>query len=198
GQVLDASAGQFSTQLFNSFYVGTARACGIDAVIQYEHLPHKVLLSGSWLNARSNYEGLDIENITETHNRTLEGKLAYEWTRGAWNVSGFLIAASGAPFTALLGSYSFQMPDGSQRTIPVFGGYNRASTATYVRADVSASYRWQWKNARWQFVASVYNVLNTPNYRAIQYSVSPNSPAINERQIRMLGCIPSLNLICQF
>jgi hypothetical protein len=51
---------------------------------------------------------------------------------------------------------------------------------------------------RWQLVASVYNVLNTPNYRAIQYNVTPGSGAINQREIRMLGRIPSINLICQF
>lgn len=198
GQVLDAAAGQFSTDIYKTFFVGNARAFGIDAALQFEQQAHKVLLTGSWLNARSNYDGFDIANITETYNRTTEGKLAYEWTRGPWNASAFVIAASGAPFTALLGSYAFQLPDGSPRTIPIFGGYNRDLTSPYVRADIAGSYRWQWKNMRWQLVASVYNVLNTPNYRAIQYNVTPGSGAINQREIRMLGRIPSINLICQF
>ena len=198
GQVLDAAAGQFSSGVSNLFFVGSSRALGLDATFQYEQAPHRLLVSASWLKALSNYHGFDITNVDETYNRMIEGKMAYEWTRGAWNASAFIIAASGAPYTALLGSSSFDMPDGTQRTIPLFGGYNRALTDPYVRADLSASYRWQWKNARWQLVASIYNLLNTPNYRAYQYSASSNSPQVNAREIRMLGRIPSVNLICQF
>jgi hypothetical protein len=139
--------------------------------------------------------------VLEDYNRAFEAKAAYEWKHGGWNVSLLVLAAGGAPYTALLGIYNYSLPDGSQQSLPQFGKYNAALTASYVRTDVTASYQWQWNAMRWQATVAVYNALDTPNYRAVQYSVLPNgtdNTNVNAREIRMLGRIPSLTIVCQF
>ena len=155
----------------------------------------------SQLYAVSNYEGFEQRNVAESYNRAAEGKMVYEWKKGPWNISLVVIAAQGAPYTKLEGSFTYSLPDGSNSMFPFFGGYNRATTSPYFRTDVSSGFQWQWNKTRWQSGVSVYNLLNTPNYRAIQYSVAragDNTVSMYEREIRMLGRIPSLNITCQF
>jgi hypothetical protein len=96
---------------------------------------------------------------------------------------------------------SFQLPDGSSRVFPLFGGYNRDRSAPYQRADIAVNYQWQWLTTKWRASLSVYNVFDSNNFRTIQYSVGENEPgnvSIQQREIRMLGRIPSLTLTCQF
>jgi hypothetical protein len=201
GQVLNAAAGQYTNTGFDGFFSGVAVARGFDAAVQWELAPHRLMVCYSLLYAMSNYEGFEQPSVVESYNRASEGKMVYEWRKGPWNVALILIAAQGAPYTKLEGSYNYSLPDGSTNAFPVFGGYNRAITSPYFRTDVSAGRQWQWNQTRWQLGFSIYNLLNTPNYRAIQYSVKrtdENSVSINQREIRMLGRIPSLNITCQF
>ena len=201
GQVLNAAAGQYTNISFAGFFTGEAFVTGIDAGVQWERPPHRLMASFSRMWAESNYEGLEQQRIQESYIRGAEGKMLYEWRKGAWNASLVVLAAQGSPYTALLGTFQYPLPDGSSSTFPVFGGYNRAQTEIYQRADIAAGYRWNWLNARWQFNLSVYNVFNTANYRAVQYSISKSDSdelRIHERPIRMLGRVPSINLTCQF
>jgi hypothetical protein len=201
GQSLDASAGQYANVDFQGFFSGIAYANGIDAAVQWERPPHRLLTSFSRVWASSDYSGFDQMQIQESYIRTHEGKLVYEWKKGAWNTSIVLLAAQGAPYTALLGMHSYQLPDGSVNSFPIFGGYNRANTTAYYRMDLAVGYRWQWFNTRWQLNLSVYNILDTPNYRAVQYSLSKANTGesiMSQREVRMIGRVPSINLICQF
>ena len=201
GQVLNASAGQYNDTGFDGFYTGTLRAAGIDVGAQWERSPHKIVMAYSRLFASSNYDVFELRNVLEDYNRAYEAKAAYEWKHGGWNVSLLVLAAGGAPYTALLGVYNYSLPDGSQQPLPQFGKYNAALTASYVRTDVTAGYQWQWNAMRWQATVAVFNAFDTPNYRAVQYSVLRNGPDntnVNAREIRMLGRIPSLTIVCQF
>jgi len=201
GQVLNAAAGQYANRDFNRFYVGEADIAGVDLAAQWERAPHRVSWAVSRIFSSSEYLGMEERDIAESYIRNWEGKMIYEWRRRSWSASLVYLAASGAPFTSFAGLHSFSLPDGSSRIFPLFGGYNRDSTAPYQRADVAVSYQWQWLSAKWQVALSVYNVFDTPNYKAIQYSVGQNEPgnvSIHQREIRMLGRIPSINVICQF
>jgi ferric enterobactin receptor len=201
GQVLNASAGQYTNAGFDGYYSGVAIARGFDAAVQWEQAPHRLLVCYSQLYAVSDYDDFEQRFVAESYNRAAEGKMVYEWKKGPWNIALVVLAAQGAPYTKLEGSYNYSLPDGSASVFPVFGGYNRATTAPYFRSDISAGCNWQWNKMRWQLGVSVYNVLNTPNYRAVQYSVArtdQNSVNINQREIRMLGRIPSINITCQF
>lgn len=200
-QVLDARAGDFTNRMPTGYLVGSSRATGIDATLQWQHSPHQLVAAYSLLLAFSNYDGLETKYVAESYNRLWEGKIAYEWVKGPWNVSLLMIGAAGAPYTSLLGSVPYSLPDGTMRFFPLYGGYNRARTAPYFRTDLSAGFRWLWNAMRWQLNASVYNVFDTPNYRAVQYSVLEKNTgplAFNERPIRMLGRIPSIQITCQF
>jgi hypothetical protein len=199
--VLNSAAGQYTNTGFGGYYVGVANIHGIDAGVQWEHVPHRLLCSFSRSWAGSNYENFELQEIQETYFRGVEGKLVYEWKRGPWNASIAFLAAQGNPHTALLGTYTYSLPDGSSAIFPLFGGYNRARTNAYYRTDIAMGYRWQWQQTQWQFNTSVYNVFDAQNYRAVQYSVSKASAdqlSINQRKILMLGRIPSINLTCRF
>jgi ferric enterobactin receptor len=201
GQVLNAAAGQYTNIAFDQFYTGVAKVRGMDVGAQWERPPHRVMAAFSRIWAKSNYDGFEYQEIQESYFRGNEGKLIYEWKKGPWNVSVVCIAAQGAPYTPLLGTYLYAMPDGSANVFPIFGGYNRAQTDAYFRTDLALGYRWQWSTTQWQLNVSLYNVFDTPNYKAIQYSVGKSTledRTINERQIQMLGRIPSMNLLCRF
>jgi hypothetical protein len=201
GQLLNATAGQYTNAGFSEFYTGVAFTHGIDVGVQWERAPHRVLCSFSRIWSESNYDGFELQRIQESYFRAAEGKLIYEWKKGAWNASIVLVAAQGAPYTSLQGTYAFELPDGTAQVFPVFGGYNRDMTDPYFRTDAAVGYRWLWQGAQWQLNISVYNALDSQNYRAIQYSVnrtSLNELSINQRQIQMLGRIPSMNVTCRF
>jgi hypothetical protein len=201
GQVLNAAAGQYTNTGFVGFYTGQAQMRGLDIALQWEKPPHRVMASFSGLQAESTYEGFEQLYTRETYNRAAEGKVVYEWKKRGWNASLLLVAAQGAPYTALIGAYNYALPDGSSKVFPLFGDYNGATASPYFRADVSAGYQWQWESIRLQLGVSVYNVLDTPNYRSMQYSAVSTSSAqwaFNERQIRMLGRIPSITLTGHF
>jgi hypothetical protein len=157
--------------------------------------------AASRIFSSSDYEGFETQNVVESHIRDVEAKLVYEWKVGPWSASILILASSGAPFTSLSGLQSFQLPDGSSRVFPLFSGYNRDRSSPYQRADIAANYQWQWLNTKWCASLSVYNVFDSNNFRTIQYSVGANEPgnvSVQQREIRMLGRIPSLTLTCQF
>ena len=159
------------------------------------------MCSVSRIYASSDYEGFELKQVVESYVRDAEAKLVYEWKSGPWSAAVLLIASSGAPFTGLAGLQPFNLPDGSARVFPLFGGYNRDRAAPYQRADVAGSYQWQWNATKWRLAFSIYNVFDANNYNAIQYSVGQNelgSVSVQKREIRMLGRIPSLTLSCQF
>jgi hypothetical protein len=201
GQVLNAAAGQYTNTGFVGFYTGQAQMRGLDISLQWEKPPHRLMAAFSGLQAESTYEGFEQLSTRETYNRAAEGKVVYEWKKRGWKASFLLVAAQGAPYTALLGAYNYALPDGSSKVFPLFGDYNGATASPYFRADISAGYQWQWESMRLQLGVSVYNVLDTPNYRSMQYSAVSTSSAqwaFNERQIRMLGRIPSITLTGHF
>jgi ferric enterobactin receptor len=201
GQVLNAAAGQYTNTGFVGFYTGQAQMRGLDIALQWERPPHRVMTAFSGLKAESSYEGFEQLYTRETYNRAAEGKVVYEWKKRSWNASLLLVAAQGSPYTALIGTYNYALPDGSSKVFPLFGDYNGATASPYVRVDVSAGYQWQWESMRLQLGVSIYNLLDTPNYRSMQYSAGSTSSAqwaFNERPIQMLGRIPSITLTGHF
>jgi hypothetical protein len=198
---LNAAAGQYTNQTFNQYYVGESTVAGLDVAAQWQRAPHRVMCAVSRIFSFSDYEGLETQNIVESHIRDVEAKLVYEWKVGPWSASALALASSGAPFTSLSGLQSFQLPDGSSRVFPLFGSYNRDRSVPYQRTDIAVNYQWQWFATKWRASLSVYNVFDSNNFRAIQYSVGENEPgnvSVQQREIRMLGRIPSLTLTCQF
>jgi ferric enterobactin receptor len=201
GQLLNAAAGQYTNQSFNQYYVGESTVAGLDVAAQWQSAPHRIVCAVSRIFSSSDYEGFETQDVVESHIRDVEAKLVYEWKVGPWSATVLVLASSGAPFTSLSGLQSFQLPDGSSRVFPLFGGYNRDRSAPYQRADIAANYQWQWLATKWRASLSVYNVFDSNNFRTIQYSVGENEPgnlSVQQREIRMLGRIPSLTLTCQF
>lgn len=201
GQVLNAAAGHYTNTGFEGFYSGQSEIAGVDATAQWERPPHRAAVAYTYLYARSNYEGFDQRNVRESHIRSMEGKANYEFKKGRWNASVVFILAQGSPFTALVGTYDFMLPDGNSTVLPLFGGYNRASANPYFRTDLACGYQFQWGTLRMRAEISIYNLLDSQNYRAMQYSVergSDNQLRVNERPIQMLGRIPSITLTGQF
>jgi hypothetical protein len=183
--------------------VGAADIRGMDALLQWKMQNHIASLGYSWMNARSYYPDISPSGIRESFVRSHEVKANYTWKRNGWNLSFLQIITDGAPFTALNGFYTFNLPGSANVVLPVSGSPNSTQTPWYIRTDVVAGYEWNWGAHRLTLQGAVYNLFNRTNLRAIQYNVVPKAETVAgytvaERSIQMIGRVPSLHLSWQF
>jgi hypothetical protein len=183
--------------------VGNADIIGMDAQMNWKWQNHAVILAYGWMHARANYPDIAAANIRESYYRNHELKVNYSWRRRGWSFSLLEVMTDGAPYTALAGFYSLNLPGDMDRILPIPGGANAAQTPWYVRTDVVAAYEWTWGSNRLALQGAIYNLLNRTNTRGVQYTVVPTNQnpegfRIIERSVLMIGRIPSIHLSWQF
>jgi ferric enterobactin receptor len=182
---------------------GNSNALGMDMMVQFNCKSHRAILAYSWLKAVSDYQPWLSGRIVESYYRNHEVKLNYEWKLKSWSISIVQLAASGTPYTSLLGAYMLALPGNNKQVLPVMGDVNTSRTDWYLRTDVLAGYNWCWGAHRLAVNVGVYNVFDCQNYRGMQYSVQRNSSTISDytiqqRKILMIGRLPSIHLSWQF
>lgn len=182
--------------------IGDADIVGVDVQLNLKTQNHSLILAYGWMQANAHYTDISPTTISETYYRNHEVKMNYSWRKRGWSMSLLQIISDGAPYTALAGFYSFDLPGATDRVLPVAGGPNASRTPWYVRTDIVAGYEWNWGAHRMTLHGAIYNVLNRTNSRGVQYTVVPkNNPAgytVNERSIQMIGRMPSVHLSWQF
>jgi len=141
--------------------------------------------------------------IREPFMRQHEAKLYYEFRPKRWMFSALWVIGSGKPYTPYLGEYNVSLPNGAQRTLPVFGDLNTGLLRPYHRLDISAAYTFMLKKIQGKLQFSVFNVYNHQNVRDIQYIAvrvgnENNDYTVKERNINMLPFLPSVNLQLRF
>ena len=182
---------------------GSGYAQGADFLIQYDAGYHHAWASYSLLEAIGRYTSLDETFIPESFEQRHEFKLYYQLESKRWDFSYLFVYGSGRPYTPYLGSYAFNLPDGSTRMLPLYGNLNSARLPAYHRMDLSLSYQFFFRNTRAKIQVSCYNIYNRKNIRDIQYLAEStgsgqNDFVIRERKILMLGILPSINLSLKF
>lgn len=182
---------------------GDADILGLDVMVQWHYKRHRLLGAYTRVYAYSDYGAALPGYVLEGYFRAHELKLNYEWEFNGWSFSCWHLMSSGAPYTALAGTYAFVLPGGSSQTVPLSGGANDALTRRYVRTDIMAGRSWNVGSHRITFRLTVYNIMNIRNVAGVQYLVERSGVAssdfsMNERNVYMIGRIPSLYITWQF
>ncbi len=204
GNILNRSLfGNSNVTVDLPFLIGQGRAFGADFLLSKDVKRHHMVLSYSIMKTEVNFMLYQLKNVPEVFDQRHELKLNYQLNLKRWDFSLFWVFGSGRPYTPVLGTYNFQLPDGEIRKLPVYGKPNSARLPEYHRLDVTAAYHFVLGSTRINIQASVFNVYNRINIRDIQYltlrtSSNANDFTISKRSLRMLGFLPSVNLKFNF
>ncbi len=187
----------------DNLLIGNGLAYGTDVMLQYDHGIHHAWVAYSALRASSRYSVLDKDEVPESFVENHEFKIYYEVEAKKMEFSLLWVYGSGKAYTPYLGNYNFELPDGEFRKIPVFGNLNSARLPDYHRLDLAVSYQFVLGNARGKIKLSCFNLYNRKNIRDRQYLVqrtgqTPNDFDVLQRDIQMLGILPSLSIQFKF
>lgn len=195
----------FATDTFNTqgLIVGNGTALGADFLLQYDEGRHHAWAGYSILEAQTRYEELDNEIVPESFADLHEFKIYYEVETKRWDFSLLWVYGSGKPYTPYLGNYYVDLLNGEQRKIPMYGDLNSAQLPAYHRLDAGLSYSFVLGDARGKIALSCYNIYNQRNVRDRQYLIQrfgnePNDYNVVQREVYMLGVLPSLSIQFKF
>ena len=107
-----------------------------------------------------------------------------------------MVYGSGVTYTPALGTYEVNLLNGTTETYAAFGIPYSGRLPAYHRMDLSANYRFALGSAKAEAGVSVYNVYNRENVRNRTYFLEDEqgSLVLNNRDLRMLGLLPSFQL----
>ena len=187
----------------DSIIAGKGEAYGMDVFLQRDFRRSHTWISYSLLKAESKFSSLDATIIPEFFEQRHEVKLYYEMKFRRYDFSVLGVYGSGRPYTPLLGTYDFLLPDGSLRTLPVYGNLNSARLPAYHRVDIALAYNFVLGKMKGKLMISAFNIYNRQNVRDIQYLAvragnDPYDYKVAERKVNMLGFLPTINLQLRF
>lgn len=185
-------------------FTGEGTTYGMDMLLQRDWKRQHAWLGYTLTYSRNSFEtDIGSQMIREPFIRQHEAKLYYEFRPKKWSFSALWIIGSGKAFTPYLGTYDYELPNGTIRRLPVFGDLNSGLLEPYHRLDISAAYHFSLKRTRGKLQFSVFNVYNHENVRDIQYIAvrdndDNNDYRVVERKVNMLPFLPSINLQMRF
>ena len=202
----DASSGE---TINNSpfFYYGEGIAKGIDVLFH-----KKVGQFTGWASyslAYVDYKFPDInkgKKFSAVFDQRNEFKLVGSFRYRKWNFSLNWIFATGRPYTAPIGNYIIDFPDGTSQTYVQLTEKNALRLPAYHRLDVSANWNFSWKKIKGKVGISVFNAYNQENIKYRKYysklidddGFLLKEPIFVPLDIKMLGFTPNLFLILKF
>ncbi len=193
-----------SARYQSQIWSGEGMTYGTDVLLEHNWKKQHAWISYSLMYARSEFETDEgLQAIREPFIRQHEAKFYYQYQPRRWSFSAFWVFGSGKPYTPYLGNYAFNLPNGTSRSLPVFGRLNSGILEPYHRLDISAAYHFNMKRAEGKLQFSIFNVYDRKNVRDIQYiavreSVENNDYKVVERKVNMLPFLPNLNLQLRF
>ncbi len=203
GNILNTNFYNNATGNEGSLLEGRGRSAGADVLLTKNYKRHHLILGYSLLKAVADFPLDGFVDIPEVFEQRHELKFNYELHLKKWDIALFWVYGSGRPFTPLLGTYDFPLPDGNTRKLPVYGELNSARLPVYHRMDITAAWRFLLGKMAGSIQFSIFNVYNQSNVRDIQYralrmSNNPNDFVVDKRDVAMLGLLPSINLKLKF
>lgn len=202
GVALDVTQWYWRGEQENDVIAGEGRNVGVDIFLKREKARSDFWISYSLSNSTLSFDALDLTNkLVQGFEHQHEVKIYYEWKWKKWNVWSTWVYGSGRPFTPLLGETTVNTVNGGQLTVPVFGDINSGRIIPYHRLDAGVSYKVTKGEHMWNFILNFTNVYNRNNIRDIQYLTFMNesgTAALMQRNIAMIGFIPSLQIGFEF
>ena len=173
-----------------TFFVGDGIAKGIEFLLQ-----KKVGKYAGWLgytlgSVRYNFEEFGEEDFPALHDQTHEFKLVNSYKLGRWTFAGTFIFATGKPYTAPVGYYQIDLPDGSVSEYWSLSDKNALRLPNYHRLDLSASVDLNMGGSKANAGLSVFNVYGRNNVWYKEYEVIEGE--LLETDVTLLNFTPSL------
>jgi outer membrane cobalamin receptor len=188
------------TANLNQFGVGgDRRIFGVDVLLKYAFANQNFMLSYSYLNAQSRYDELnDGQFFRSSGFAENEFNLIYTKRVKRWEFSATLVAASGLPYTPILGTFIVTLPNGDQQQFESLGATNSANLEWYHRMDLGTNYTFPLKNGVFQVGLAIYNVYNHLAVKYVDYFRIPQENTefydLGQRDVLALGFTPSIFL----
>jgi hypothetical protein len=179
---------------------GNSQSHGLEWLAFFTHRNHQWVASYTWLSSTGTYDAIDNRVMTNPFEHRHEIKFYYEYQANRWDFGIFWTYGSGRPYTPVLGSYTFEFPNGDNDEQLVYGNFNSRRLPAYHRLDLSAHYKLDLKKSKIEFGASIYNAYNRTNIRSIQYFAVANNAQLDyfQSNLPMLGIVPSLSVQLRF
>lgn len=179
---------------------GSSQSHGLEWSAFFTHRNHQWVASYTWLSSTGTYDAIDNRLITNAFEHRHEIKIYYEYQANRWDFGLFWTYGSGRPYTPVLGTYTFEFPNGDSEEQLVYGNFNSKRLPPYHRLDISAHYKLDLKKSKVEFGASLYNAYNRTNIRSIQYFAVTNDTQLDyfQSNLPMLGIVPSLSVQLRF
>ncbi len=185
---------QFGTVDYDEFfYEGDGYAQGIEFLIQ-----KKFGKFTGWAGYTIGEVIYDFPIYGDTpfpasHDVTNEVKLvgSYKWK--AWTFTATWIYATGKPYTAPIGGYQIELPDGTTEDYISVGPKNGARYPDYHRLDIAASRNFKLGDLGIGGVNfSIFNVYNQQNVWYKEFEIDDNN--LTETNVTLLGITPNITL----
>lgn len=192
-----------SSRYQSNILTGDGKTYGIDVLVQHDWKKQHAWLSYSLIYSRNQFFFPEPQMVPEPYIRQHEAKFYYQFNSRRWGFSALWVFGTGKPYTPFLGTYTYDLPNGTSRTLPVFGDLNSGLLESYHRLDINAAYNFSVRKTQAKLQFSVFNVYNRKNVRDIQYiAVRENNNnddyRVIERKVYMLPFLPSINLQLRF
>ena len=116
---------------------------------------------------------------------------SYKWK--AWTFTATWIYATGKPYTAPIGGYQIELPDGTTEDYISVGPKNGARYPDYHRLDIAASRNFKLGDLGIGGVNfSIFNVYNQQNVWYKEFEIDDNN--LTETNVTLLGITPNITL----
>ena len=178
---------------------GNRKIFGADIMLQRKLRNQTILLSYSYLDAQSRYDGINSGNYfrsTGFSKHEVNAVYNYEWKR--WDFSLGLVVTSGTPYTPVSGTFIVTLPNGEKQQYVSLGGINSENLDWYHRLDLGVNYTIPLKKGVLQAGFSIYNLYNHRAIKYVDYFIIPEEGSdfftLGQRNVLSLGITPSVFL----
>jgi len=176
----------------NSFFEGSGHAKGIEFLIQRKFGKLSGWIGYTLSQVLQDFPDLSDHSFPALQDQKHELKLisSYDWHR--WTFAATWIFATGKPYTAPVGGYWLEFPDGSEQFLITVGDKNSSRLPDYHRLDASATYKFRIGKAPATLGLSIFNLYDRKNVWYKDYQVDRQNGIYSVTDVNYLGMTPSL------
>ncbi|BDC99987.1 TonB-dependent receptor [Persicobacter psychrovividus] len=180
-----------------NFYQGTGYTQGMELLLQ-----KKAGNFTGWVGYTLSQVVYDFPELTDQpfyalHDQTHEFKMVGNYKWNSWIFAGSWIYGTGKPYTAVLGSYTSTLPDGSLDYHPILSDKNEYRLPDYHRLDVSITHEWKLsRRSALDVGITFFNLYNRDNVWYKQYDIVEGE--LIETEVNTLGFTPNFFINLKF
>ena len=177
--------------------IGSGESIGVELMLRAEGKIHSGWLIYTIGESINSFNEPGFEEIYANYDQRHDFTGVYLLRKGAVQFNAIWVYGSGRPFTDVLGTYDFELINGTDKEWVAYGGLNASRLQPYHRLDLSVTYKTSWRGTDLEFGASIYNVYNRFNSRERQFFVQGTTTEgleIGLKELSYLGVTPTINV----